>query len=90
MNTDQAQSIALKALIFLVSDQDRAGTFMAATGIAPDDLSKGAADGDFLAGIIDYILGDEALVVAFAEGENLKPEKIAAVRRALPGGQIDF
>jgi hypothetical protein len=80
----------LKILTFLVTDSTRAETFLKITGMAPEDLRKGAGDDVFLAGVVDYLLADERLLVAFADEENLKPESIISVRRMLPGGRVDF
>ena len=90
MKLEQAQTIALKILTFLVSDSSRAEAFLRVTGMDPEDLRQGAVDNAFLAGIVDYLLTDETLIIAFSEDEKLRPESIIAVRRALPGGEIDF
>jgi hypothetical protein len=90
MKTTDAQTIALKILTFLVSDAPRAETFMTITGLSPSDLRSGASSNTFLAGVVDYLLANEKLLVAFADEENIKPDSIIAVRRALPGGDIDF
>jgi hypothetical protein len=90
MKPEQAATLALKALQFLLNDQDRAGAFLAQTGLSPGDLRRNAADPAFLAGVMDYLLTQEELVVSFAADENLDPGRVMAIRRALPGGDIDF
>jgi len=82
----EAQVIALKALAFLASDSDRLGTFLAASGLGPDDLKSGARNSQFLAGVLDYLLGDESLLLTFAENDGVDPGAIAIAWRLLPGG----
>lgn len=82
---EQAETLALLALNYITGDEDRLGRFMAATGLAPDDLRAGIGDPAFLAGVLDYLLTDDALVVAFAEDNALEPEAVMTARRRLPG-----
>ena len=41
----------------------------------------------FLGGVLDYLLGDEKLLVAFSEAQGLAPEAVIGARRRLPGGE---
>jgi hypothetical protein len=86
IGSEEAQVIALKILTFLASDGDRLGAFLAACGLGPAELKSGARDPQFLAGAMDYLLGDESLLLAFAENGGLDPRAIAGARRFLPGG----
>ena len=56
--------------------------------MAPDELAQRASDPEFLAAIVDFILADEASVLAYAHDAGLKPETLMQVRMALPGGQV--
>ncbi len=76
----------MKALTFLASDGERLGTFLAACGLGPADLKSGARNPQFLAGVLDYLLGDESLLLTFAENAGIDPGSIAGARRFLPGG----
>ena len=42
-------------------------------------------DTTVLAGVLDYILGDESLVLEFAEYAGIAPDAPARARSALPG-----
>lgn len=86
ISPEESQIIALKILAFLAGDGDRLGTFLVACGLGPADLKSGARDPQFLAGVVDYLLGDESLLLAFAETAAVDPGTIAAARRLLPGG----
>ena len=85
INAEEAQIIALKMLAFLASDGDRLGAFLAASGLGPADLTSGARNPQFLAGVMDYLLGDESLLLAFAENGGIDPATIAGARCSLPG-----
>ncbi len=85
MNRDDAQSIAILALSYLTRDQDRLDRFMGWTGLAIDDLAQAVANPEILGGVLDYLLTDEPLLLAFAEDARLEPEDPAFARQALPG-----
>jgi hypothetical protein len=50
-------------------------------------LRAAAAEPGFLAAILDYVAGDESLLVAFAAHRNLAPEIVMQARSRLIGGQ---
>jgi hypothetical protein len=43
------------------------------------------SDPHFQAGVLDFVLADESLLVAFAANEGLDPAAIMRARAALPG-----
>ncbi|ABS64421.1 conserved hypothetical protein [Parvibaculum lavamentivorans DS-1] len=87
MERDQAELLAIRALGHIAADEDLLGDFLALSGLAPDELRARAGDADFLGGVLDYMLADEARLLAFCEAEEVKPQWPAAARRALPGGE---
>jgi hypothetical protein len=82
---DVAEAIALRALAFLAEDPERLGRFLALSGIGPSELRSRASDPALLGGVLDHLLSDERLLLAFAEANELKPEAAARARRHLPG-----
>jgi Protein of unknown function (DUF3572) len=86
---EQAETLALRALAFIAADEERFQRFLASSGTTPDDVRRRAADPDFLAGVYDHMLADEALLVAFADAADIAPEKIVAARYRLPGAVMD-
>jgi hypothetical protein len=88
MKQEAAETIALRLLAFVTDEGDRAMAFLAASGLAPADLAARAGDPTVLAGVVDFVLQDDALVIAAAAAVDLRPEQMAAVRRALPGGLV--
>lgn len=78
-----AEIVAVQALSFIAADPERLGQFLAETGIGPETLRSAAADPQFLAGVLDFLLRDDATVTAFAAASEHHPTTIAAARQAL-------
>ncbi len=78
-----AEIVAIQALSFVAGDPERLGVFLAETGIGPETLRSAAADPRFLAGLLDFVLRDDATVKAFAAASELDPTTIAAAREVL-------
>src|SRR5947207_9940396 len=75
-----AEIVAIQALSFVAGDPERLGVFLAETGIGPETLRSAAADPRFLAGVLDFVLRDDATVKAFAAASELDPTTIAGAR----------
>lgn len=78
-----AEVLAIQALGFIAQDQERLGRFLALTGLGPGEIREAARERHFLVGVLDYVRGDENLLVAFAGHAGVDPETIAIARRAL-------
>jgi uncharacterized protein DUF3572 len=78
-----AEIVAIQALAFVAGDADRLGAFLAESGIGPETLRGAAADPQFLAHVLDFVMRDDATVKAFAAASNLHPTNIAAAHQAL-------
>lgn len=89
MAGEQAEALALRALAYLAGDEDRFHRFLLSSGATADDVRRRAAEPDFLSGVIDHLLTDEALLVAFAEDAALEPSSVAAARWRLPGAVME-
>jgi len=78
-----AEIVAVQALSFLASQPERLGAFLAETGLGPETLRNAAADPQFLAGVLEFVLRDDNTVKAFAEASELDPTTVAAALQAL-------
>jgi uncharacterized protein DUF3572 len=78
-----AEIVAVQALSFIAGDPERLGLFLAESGIGPETLRTAAADPQFLASVLDFIMRDDATVRAFASASELDPTNIAAARQVL-------
>jgi hypothetical protein len=80
---EAAEMLAIQALGFLAEEPERLAAFLSTTGIPIESIRDAARQPDFLAGLLDHMLADEKLLVAFADSAGLDPAAIAKARRAL-------
>jgi Protein of unknown function (DUF3572) len=80
---ETAEMLAVRALAFIAEEPERLAVFISATGIAPDQIRDAAGEPDFLAGVLEHMLGDESLLVAFANSAGIDPAGIARARNLL-------
>jgi hypothetical protein len=85
MQTDAAETLALKGLAHLAADSESLGRFMDLAGLTAADLRERAGDRELLTAVMDFLLQDDARLLAFCEAEGLTPIKAHAVRRTLAG-----
>lgn len=86
--TDQnrAEAVALLALGYIIAETHLRESFLTASGLEPSGLAQLAADRGFLAGVLEFLLADEAALLAFCEACHIKPAEPAMARALLPGG----
>jgi hypothetical protein len=82
---EAAEALALEGLTFLAADPEHLERFVALTGLSPDNLRATGATADFLAGVLDYIAGDEPLLLAFAANHQIDPAEITRAWTLLGG-----
>lgn len=90
MVQSEAETLAARALGWMAGDADLLGRFLALSGAAPADLRPRAADPEFLGFVLDFLLADEAALVAFAAAEGVRPDQVSRARAALPGGALPY
>tara|TARA_R110002072_G_scaffold9828_1_gene47010 strand:- start:198 stop:482 length:285 start_codon:yes stop_codon:yes gene_type:complete len=84
---DSAETLALQALGWLASNDDLLPTFLASTGASEGDLRERAVDPLFLGAVLDFLMMDDAWVIAFCDALSVPYERIMQARAALPGGE---
>lgn len=80
-----AEALAIAALAFLASEPEHLGSFLAASGMGPDDMRNASHDPSFLSGVLDHFSSDEALLVAFAQHAGIDPTEVERARHELGG-----
>jgi hypothetical protein len=87
--TDQpaAENVAIQALSYLAEEPERLARFMALSGLESGDIRAAAAEAGFLAGVLDHVTSDEALLVAFASSAGLAPADVERAHAALTRGE---
>src|SRR5690606_23857394 len=84
---EAAEIVAVQALSFIAGDTERLGLFLAETGLGPQNLREAATDSRFLAGVLDFVMRDDAMVEAFAASSSLTAAAIAAAHDLLGGAR---
>lgn len=81
-----AEMLALACLGWLASNEDLLPVFLGASGASVDDLRQQADQPEFLASVLDFLLMDDAWVIAFCDATGHGYEDPMRARLALPGG----
>ena len=79
----QAEEIAVRALGLLAADPERLARFLALTGLGPETIRGAAVSPGFLGAVLDYVAGDERLLMALVNEMDEKPEIIIQARDIL-------
>jgi hypothetical protein len=80
---EAAEMLAIQALAFIAEAPERMAAFLTVTGIEPEAIRDAAREAHFLAGVLEHMLGDESLLIAFAERADIDPAAIARAHDAL-------
>ena len=80
---EAATELAVAALSFLAAEPERLERFLALTGLGPQSLRAAAREPSFLVGVLDHVASDEALLLAFAQENEIDPEDVVRARNAL-------
>jgi hypothetical protein len=82
---EAAEVLAIQGLAFIAEDPERLAGFLATTGLTVEHIRSAAHEPDFLAGVLEHMLGDESLLVGFADSAAIDPASIARAHHALGG-----
>jgi hypothetical protein len=86
---DEAETVAVAAFSAITGDEERMSRFMAVSGLRPETIRQAAASPRFFAGILDYLVSDEALLIALSVEMNVKPERIMGAHLALSPSEFE-
>lgn len=87
ISRDQAETFALQALGWLASNDELMPVFLGSSGASVGDLRERASDPVFLASVLEFLLMDDAWIVAACDALGVPYETPQAARAALPGGE---
>ncbi len=90
ITSDTAETIALRALAYVVGRDTALKQLIAQTGVAPSSLHERASDPALLAGVLDFLFSNETFLVDFCEIEGFSPDNLDHVRQALSGAPTDW
>lgn len=86
LSPEAAQTLALNALGWLVGNDDLLPVFLGSSGADRDTLREQAADPEFLGSVLDFLLMDDAWIIAFCDACSVPYDQPMQARAALPGG----
>lgn len=70
------QLIAVKSLAYLSEFDEHLNHFHSETGFDQKDISCLIDNPDFLGGVLDFIMQNESLLLAFSASEEIEPRQI--------------
>jgi hypothetical protein len=82
---EAAEMLAIQALGFIAEEPERLDRFLAMTGIEAEQIRLAAREPRFLAGVLEHMLTDESLLIAFADSAGIDPAEVARARGAFGG-----
>src|SRR5262245_12574334 len=82
-----AEQLAIAALSFIAAESERLGRFLALSGIGPESIRAAAREPNFLLGVLDHVLADEPLLLAFAVDGGIDPQDVTRARATLAGAR---
>jgi hypothetical protein len=80
-----AEALTIAALSFIAGEPERLGRFLAMTGIGPDSIRAAAREPQFLLGVLDHLVADEPLLLAFAAENAIDPGEVIKARDIIAG-----
>ena len=83
LTKDAAEKMAAEVLGFLAENAAHLGRFLALSGLSPGTLRAAAKEPQFLAALLDYLLADEAALLAFAAKSGHEPSAIVQAQKLL-------
>lgn len=85
LSRENAEELAIQVLGFIGRDPEHLGRFLSLSGIGPAQLREAASEPGFLLGVLEFVMADETLLLAFTSNSGVRPTMIAAAHYALSG-----
>lgn len=82
-DTNQAETLALGALGWALSEPARAQRLLSLTGLTPEDLRGRIGDPSLLAAALGFLESHEPDLIAAAEALGVPPAELVEARRRL-------
>lgn len=88
MQTAEADIIAIRALQFVISDENLCERFLALTGLTPTEIQESVADRGLHLGALEFLLQHEPDAEAFCEASDLPAGAAMAAQRLISGEEL--
>ena len=86
MTLDQAATIALKGLAYLVNSPTDLDRFLELSGADRESLRAQADEPEFLVSLLDFMLANEQVLVDFCSDSQADVRAVHMARHTLSGG----
>lgn len=86
LSADFSETLALKALAWLVGNDELLPVFLGSTGASAEDLRTAARDRALMVSILDFLLLDDSWIMAFCDENAVPYEHPVQARAVLSGG----
>ena len=86
LSRDAAETIGLQAVAWLAANDELFPVFMGATGASEADFRAGLEDPIFQASVLDFLMMDDAWVMAFCDAQSMGYALVGQARAGLLGG----
>ncbi len=84
---DRAEMIGLQAVAWLAANDELLPVFQGSTGASEEDFRQGLSDPDFQGSVLDFLLMDDAWIMAFCDAQVSGLRSADQARAMLPGGE---
>jgi hypothetical protein len=78
-----AESLAIGALSFIADDPELLHRFLALTGLQPSEIRVAAREPGFLAGVLDFLMDHESILLTYATSIDRSPKDFVSARNSL-------
>ena len=82
---DAAETLALEALAWLATSDEDLIRFVEASGVGAAELRARAGEADVLRAVLDFVLVEDARLLAFCATHDAEPKDVHMARHALDG-----
>jgi hypothetical protein len=82
---DQAATLAINALGYLVNFEPELNRFMELSGARAETLRERVDEPEFLAAVLDFLLTNEELLIRFCETASVDARAVHVARHMLAG-----
>ncbi len=93
MDSDRAEIIAINGLSFVAANEKYLAGYLNLTGLDLDTLRDNVANPEkmieALAGILDFLMQNEAYLLEFSENYQIDPLDIGRARQLFPGAPLE-
>ena len=84
---ESAENLARDAFVWVAGQEELMERFLNASGHPAGGFGAAVTDPVFLGAVLDFILAEDATVMAFCDAQGLAYLAPMEARRALPGGE---